>query len=67
MSGGVAVAEDSVLASAYDLSLVDDDCTYGDFAGGFGGLGFGYSEAEIVEVFTHFVRSRIKRVSSLSK
>jgi hypothetical protein len=38
---GIAVAEDAVLASANDLSFMNDDCTYGDFASGFGCLSFG--------------------------
>jgi hypothetical protein len=41
VGGGVAVAEDSVLASAYDFILVDDDCAYRDFAVGFGVVSFG--------------------------
>ena len=32
------------------LPVVDDDCAYGDFAGGFGGVGFGDGGAEVVEV-----------------
>jgi hypothetical protein len=51
VSGGVAVAEDSVLASAYDLIFVDDDCTYGDFACGFSGVGFGDRELHEVDVW----------------
>lgn len=47
VGGGIAVAEDSVLASANDLVFVDDDCAYGDFAVGFGGLGFGDGAAEV--------------------
>ena len=47
VGGGVGVAEDSVLASADDFVFVDDDCAYGDFAVGFGGLGFGDGGAEI--------------------
>ena len=47
VGGGVGVAEDSVLASADDLVVVDDDCAYGDFAVGFGGLGFGDGGAEV--------------------
>ena len=39
VGGGVAVAEDSVLAAADDFVVVDDDCAYGDFACGFGGAG----------------------------
>ena len=50
VGGGVAVAEDSVLAAADDFVLVDDDCAYGDFAGGFGGVGFGDGGVEVVEV-----------------
>jgi hypothetical protein len=50
VGGGVAVAEDSILASADNLVFVDDDCAYWDFASGFGGLGFGYCGAEMVEI-----------------
>jgi hypothetical protein len=50
VGGRVGVAEDSVLASAYDFVFVDDNCAYGDFAVGFGALGFGYGDAEVVEV-----------------
>jgi hypothetical protein len=39
--GWVGVAEDAVLASADDFSVMNDDCAYGHLAGGFGGLGFG--------------------------
>ena len=42
---GVAVTEDSVLAAADDLVVIDDDGTYGDFAFQFGGAGFGDGEA----------------------
>jgi len=41
VGGWVGVAEDAVLASADDLSFVNDDCAYGDFASNFGVLGFG--------------------------
>jgi hypothetical protein len=50
VGGGVAVAEDPVLASADDFVFVNYDCAHGYFAVGFGGLGFGYGGAEIVEV-----------------
>ena len=53
MSGGVGVAEDSVLASADDFVFVDYDCSYGDFAVGFGGLGFGNGGSEVGEVGGH--------------
>jgi hypothetical protein len=36
VGGGVAVAEDSVLAAADDFIFVDYDCAYRDFAVGFG-------------------------------
>src|SRR5882724_7684874 len=51
--GGVAVAEDSVLASADDFVFVDYDCAYRDLAVGLGGLGFGYGGSEVVEVVFH--------------
>jgi hypothetical protein len=47
VGGGVAVAEDAVLASADDLVLVDYDCAYRDLAVGFGGLGLGDGGTEI--------------------
>jgi hypothetical protein len=50
VGGGVAVAEDSVLAAAYDFVFVDYDCAYRDFAVGFGVVGFGDGGAEVVEV-----------------
>ncbi len=50
VGGGVAVAEDTVLATADDFVFVDDDCAYGDFAVGFGGLSFGDCGAEVVEI-----------------
>jgi hypothetical protein len=50
VGGGVAVAEDSILATAYDFVFVDYDRSYRNFAVGFGGLGFGYCGAEMVEV-----------------
>src|SRR3984957_9310076 len=53
VGGGVAVAEDSVLAAAYDDALVGDDCSYRDFASGFGGLGFGDGSAEMGEGVIH--------------
>jgi len=53
VGGRVGVAEDSVLASANDSVVVDDDCAYGDFAVGFGGLGFGYGGSEVGEVGEH--------------
>lgn len=67
VGGGVAVAEDPVLASAYDLILIDDDCTYGDFAVGFGGLGFSNGGAQVgfvchfalVEVLSGFGFERV--------
>jgi hypothetical protein len=49
--GWVGVAEDSVLAAADDFVFVDNDCAYGDFAVGFGVVGFGDGGAEVVEVF----------------
>ena len=51
--GGVGVAEDSVLASADDFVVVDDDCAYRDFAVGFGGVGFGDGGSEVGEVSGH--------------
>ena len=51
VGGGVAVAEDAVLASAYDLIFVDDDCAYGNFACGFGGVGFGDGELHEIDVW----------------
>ena len=53
VGGGVGVAEDSVLAAADDLVVVDDDCAYGDFAVRFGRVGFGNGGSEIVEVAIH--------------
>ena len=53
VGGGVVVAEDAVLASADDDVVVDDDCAYGDFAAGFGGLGFGDGGSEVGEVGGH--------------
>jgi hypothetical protein len=50
VGGWVVVAEDSILSSAYDFVFVDYDCAYRDFAVGFGGFGFGYCGAEMVEV-----------------
>lgn len=52
---GVGVAEDSVLASAYDLVFVDDYRAYGNFAVGFGRLGFDDCFAKVVEVCGHSV------------
>ena len=46
VGGGVVVAEDAVLAMGDDLALVDDDGADRDFAGGFGGAGFGDGGAE---------------------
>ena len=46
----VAVAEDSILASANDFSVVNDYCAYGNFAGGFGSVGFGDGGVEMLEV-----------------
>jgi hypothetical protein len=40
VSSGIRIAEDSVLAAADDFVFVDDDCSDGYFAVGFGGLGF---------------------------
>jgi hypothetical protein len=54
VGGGVAVAEDAVVAAGDDLSGGgDDDCAYWDFACGLGGLGFGYCGAEIGEIVEH--------------
>jgi len=53
VGGGVGVAEDSVLASADDLVFVDYHCAYGDFAVGFGGVGFGDGGSEVGEVSGH--------------
>ena len=53
VGGGVAVAEDPVLAAADDFVFVDYDCADGDFAVGFGVGGFGYGFAEIGEVDRH--------------
>jgi hypothetical protein len=50
---GVVVAEDSVLASADDLVVVDNDCAYGNFPARFGGLGFGDGGSEVGEVVIH--------------
>jgi hypothetical protein len=50
VGGGVGVAEDSVLTAADDFVFVDYDRAYGDFAVGFGGLGFGDGGAEVVEI-----------------
>jgi hypothetical protein len=57
MGGGVAVAEDSVLASAYDFVFVDHDCAYRDFAVGFGVVRFGDGGAEVGEDRLGIVRS----------
>ena len=46
VGGGVVFAEDAVLAMGDDLALVDDDGADRDFAGGFGGAGFGDGGAE---------------------
>ncbi len=48
VGGGIAVAEDSVLAAADDLVFVDDDCAYGDLAVSFGVVGFGDGGLEVV-------------------
>jgi hypothetical protein len=40
VSGGVVVAEDTVLTAADDFVLMDDDGAYGNLAVGFGGIGF---------------------------
>ena len=48
VGGGVGVAENAVLASADDLSCMNDDCTYRNFSCGFGGMGFGDGGAEVV-------------------
>ena len=53
VGGGVAVAEDSVLASADDFVFVDYDCAYRDFACGFGGVGFSDCGSEVGEVGEH--------------
>ena len=53
VSGGVGVAENAVLASADDFVVVDDHCAYGDFAVGFGGLGFDDGGSEVGEVGGH--------------
>jgi hypothetical protein len=61
VGGGVAVAEDSVLASADDFVFVDYDGAYRDFAVGFGGVGFGYGGAEVVEVAIHLFHFSVDR------
>jgi len=53
VGGGVAVAEDSVLASADDFVFVDDDCAYRDLAVGFGVGCFGDGGSEVGEVDGH--------------
>ena len=51
VGGGVVVAEDAIVAAADDVAVGgDDDCADGDFAGGFGGVGFGYGFAEVIEI-----------------
>jgi hypothetical protein len=47
------IAEDAVLAAGDDLAAMDDDGADGDFAGEFGGAGFGdggVEEGEVVHV-----------------
>jgi hypothetical protein len=53
VGGGVVVAENAVLAAGDDFAAVDDDGADGDFAGEFGGAGFGYGGAEVGEVVSH--------------
>jgi hypothetical protein len=48
VSGGIGVTEDSVLAAADDLVFADDDRAYGDFAIGFGGVGFDNGGSDVV-------------------
>jgi hypothetical protein len=53
VGGGIAVAEDPVLASTDNFVFVDDDCAYRDFAIGFGVVCFGDGSAQIGEVSGH--------------
>ena len=41
------------MPSADDFVFVDYDCSYGDFAVGFGGLGFGDGGSEVGQVGGH--------------
>ena len=51
VGGGVVVAEDPVVAAGDDLSCgSDDDCAYGHFACGLGGVGLSDGDAEVDEV-----------------
>ena len=46
----VGVAENPILAAADDFTFVNDNCSYGNFAIGFGVLGFGDRGTEVFEV-----------------
>jgi hypothetical protein len=51
VGGGIAAAQHLVVATADDFACGrDDDCADRNFAGSFGGVGFGEREAHKVEI-----------------